>query len=90
MYVFDFGEVRISNTEIEEQAIDAWCKNSDQQPSNALTEVFCHERELFVRLANCNGELVTWRVVPIADQIFFQELDEDETTSVELSRFGVE
>ena len=80
---YDFGSVSTNDDEIERMAIGIYCKNNDIQPCEALTQVFSHNGELFVRLANVNGPLQTSRVVAVHDKIFLQELDDDELEAVE-------
>jgi hypothetical protein len=86
MRSYDFGEVKISEDEIEQRAIKLYRKNHNEQPSTAMTEVFKHKKELFVTLANINGPLETLRVAAIANKIFFQELDDDELAEISAAR----
>ena len=82
MRSYDFGQVKISEEEIERKALKLYGKNHVEQPCSAMTEVFMHKKELFVTLANVNGPLETLRVVAVAHKVFLQELDEAELEEV--------
>ena len=75
--IYDFGNGAVTSDE-QTEALAHEQYEGRQQPCRALTEVFAHQEQLFVRLSNVNGPLITWRVVAVEYEIFLQELEHEE------------